>query len=50
MFEPLMGYMHVGDQRLPTPSHINVLQALHLENSIENMGTLGLTVEDDFFN
>jgi hypothetical protein len=50
MFEPLMGYMHVGDQQLLTLPHINVLQALHLKNSIENAGTLGLTVEDDFFN
>jgi hypothetical protein len=50
MFELLMGYIHVGDQQLLTPPHINVLQALHLENSVENAGTLGLTVEDDFFN
>ena len=50
MFELLMGYMHVGDQHLPTPLHINALQALQLENSIEDVGTLRLTVEDDFFN
>ena len=50
MFEPLMGYRCVGDQCLPTPPHINVLEALQLENSIENEGALRLTVEDDFFN
>ena len=50
MFEPLMGFTHVGDQWLPTPPHVNVLQALHLENSVEDVGLLGLTVEDDFFN
>ena len=31
MFEPLLGFSHVGDQRLPTP-HVNILQALCLEN------------------
>ena len=50
MFKTLMGYMHVGDQHLPTPLYINVLQALHLKNSIENEEALRLTVEDDFFN
>jgi hypothetical protein len=50
MFELLLGFMWVGDQQLPTPPHINVLQALCLENSVEDVRTLGLTVEDDFFN
>jgi hypothetical protein len=50
MFEPLMGFTWAGDQRLPTLPHINVLQALHLENSIEDIGALGLMVEDNFFN
>jgi hypothetical protein len=50
IFEPLMGFTWVGDQRLPMLPHINVLQALHLENSIEDVGALGLTVEDNFFN
>ena len=50
MFKPLVGYRHVGDQHLPTPLHINVLEALQLENSIENEGALRLTVENDFFN
>ena len=50
MFEPLMGYICVGDWQLPTPLHVNVLQALHLKNSIEDVGTLGLTIEDNFFN
>jgi hypothetical protein len=50
MFQPLMGFSHVGDQRLPTLPHVNVLQAMHLENSVDNIGVLGLTVEDDLFN
>ena len=49
-FEPLLGFMQVGDQQLPMLLHINVLQALCLENSIKNARMLGLTVEDDFFN
>ena len=49
MFKPLMGYTQVGDQQLPTLPHVNVLQALHLENSIENVGMLRLIVEDNFF-
>jgi hypothetical protein len=28
MFEPLLDFMHVGDQQLPTPLHVNVLQVL----------------------
>jgi hypothetical protein len=50
MFKPLMGFTQVGDQRLLTPPHVNVLQALCLKNSMEDVGTLGLTVEDDFSN
>ena len=50
MFEPLVGYRHVGDQCLPTPPHVNILEVLQLENSMENKGALRLTVEDDFFN
>jgi hypothetical protein len=50
MFEPLMGFTQVGDQRLLTLPHVNVLQALCPENLIEDVGTLGLTVEDNFFN
>ena len=49
MFEPLMGFTHVGDQQLPMLPHVNVLQELHLENSIEDVGMLGLAVEDNFF-
>ena len=50
MFQPLLGFSWVGDQRLLTPLHVNVLQLLHLENSVDNIGALGLTVEDDLFN
>ena len=50
MFEPLMGWRCVGDQHLPTPLHVNILEALQLENSIEDEGAPRLTVEDDFFN
>ena len=50
MFEPLMGFTWVRDQRLPMPPHVDVLQALCLKNSVDNIGTLGLTVEDDLFN
>ena len=50
MFQPLMGFSWVGDQRLPTPPHVNVLQAMHLENSMDNIGALRLTIEDDLFN
>ena len=34
----------------PTPPHVNILEALQLENAIEDEGALRLTVEDDFFN
>ena len=50
MFKPLIGFTWVGDQRLPTPPHVNILQAMHLENSVDNIGELGLMVEDDLFN
>ena len=50
MFEPLLGFSHVGDQGLPTPLHVNVLQALCLKNSVDDVRALGLTVEDNFFN
>ena len=50
MFQPLMGFSQVGDQRLPTPPHVDVLQAMHLKNSVDNVGALGLTIEDDLFN
>ena len=50
MFKPLLGFRRVGDQCLPTPPHVNILEALQLENLIEDEGALRLTVEDDFFN
>ena len=50
MFQPLMGFSWVGDQGLPTPPHVNVLQAMCLENSMDNVGALGPTIEDDLFN
>ena len=50
IFPPLPGFRHVGDHRLPTPLHVNVLQALNLENSIENIGAHGLLVKDNIFN
>jgi hypothetical protein len=30
MFEPLMGWTCIGDQCLPTPPHVNILEVLHL--------------------
>ena len=50
MFEPPMGYRHIGDKQLPTPPHVRILEAFHMENAMENGGALRLTVEDDFFN
>ena len=50
MFEPLLGFSCVGDQRLPTLLHVNVLQALCLENSVNDIKALGLIVEEDFIN
>ena len=50
MFEPLMGFRCVGDQCLPAPLHVNILEALQLKNAMEDEGALRLTVEDDFFN
>ena len=42
MFEPLIGFRLVGDQCLPTPPHINILEALQLKNAIEDKGALRL--------
>jgi hypothetical protein len=50
MFEPLIGFRHVGDQHLSTPLYAGVLEALQLEREIEDEGALRLMVEDDFFN
>ena len=50
MFKLLIGFRCVGDQHLPTLLHVNILEALQLENSMEDEGALRLTVEDDFFN
>ena len=50
MFEPPVGYRHIGDKQLPTPPHIGILEAFHMENAMEDEEALRLTVEDDFFN
>ena len=50
VFPPLPGFTKVGDYRLPMPLHINVLQALSLENAIDNVGTLDLLIKDNVFN
>ena len=50
MFQLLIDFTQVGDQRLPIPPHVNILQTMCLENSIDNIGALGLTIEDDPFN
>ena len=50
MFEPLTGYKHIGDEWLPTPPHVALLEEFHMENTLEDKGTLRLMVEDDFFN
>jgi hypothetical protein len=50
MFKPPMGYRHIGDEWLPTPPHIGILEAFCMENTMEDKGALRLMVEDDFFN
>jgi hypothetical protein len=50
IFPPLLGFQWVRDHRLLTPPHANILQALSLENSMDNIGALGLLVEDNLFN
>ena len=50
MFELLMGFRWIGDEHLPTLPHVNILEALQLENTMEDEGALRLTVEDNFFN
>ena len=50
MFKPLMGFRQIGDEHLLTLPHVNILEALQLENAMEDEGALRLTVEDDFFN
>ena len=50
MFEPPMGYRCIGDEWLPTPPHIGLLEAFHMENAMEDDGALRLMVEEDFFN
>ena len=50
MFEPPMGYRCIGDEWLPMPPHVGILEAFHMENAMEDEGALRLMVEDDFFN
>ena len=50
IFELLIGFRCVGDQCLPMPPHVGVLEALQLKREIEDEGALRLMVEDDFFN
>ena len=50
MFKPLMGFRCIGDEHLPTPPHVGILEALQMENTMEDEGALRLMVEDDFFN
>ena len=50
MFEPPTGYKHIGDEQLPTPPHVGLLEEFCMENTLEDEGTLRLMVEDDFFN
>ena len=50
MFEPPTGYRCIGDEQLPTPPHVGLLEEFHMENTLEDEGTLRLMVEDDFFN
>ena len=50
MFEPPTGHRHIGDEWLPMPPHIGLLEEFHMENALEDEGTLRLMVEDDFFN
>ena len=50
MFEPPTGYRHIGDEQLPTPPHVELLEAFHMENAMEDKGALRLMVEEDFFN
>ena len=50
MFEPPTGYRCIGDEQLPTPPHVELLEAFHMENAMEDEGALRLMVEEDFFN
>ena len=50
MFEPPAGYRHIGDEQLPTPPHVGLLEAFCMENTMEDKGALRLMVEEDFFN
>ena len=49
MFEPPMGYRHIGDEWLPTPPHVRLLEAFRMESAMEDKGALRLMVKDDFF-
>jgi hypothetical protein len=50
VLQSLLDFEQVGDQRLLTPLHVSILQTLRLENSMDNVGALGLVVEDNLFN
>ena len=50
MFKPPTSYKCIGDEQLPMPTHVGLLEELHMENALEDKGTLRLMVEDDFFN
>ena len=50
MFEPPMGFKCIGDEQLPMPPHVGLLEEFHMENALEDDWTLRLMVEDDFFN
>ena len=50
MFKPPTGYKNIGDEWLPTPPHVGLLEEFCMENALEDEGTLRLMVEDDFFN
>ena len=50
MFEPPTGYKCIGDEWLPTPPHVGLLEEFHMENALEDEGTLRLMAEDNFFN
>ena len=50
MFEPPTGYRCIGDEQLPTPPHVGLLEEFCMENALDDEGTLRLMVEDNFFN
>ena len=50
MFKPLIRFRWIGDECLPTLPHVRILEALQMENAMEDEGALRLTVEDNFFN